>query len=451
MKKSAIMIGNLFVLGAALGAEKSVSFIEFLELAKENDPNLSSIVADKKKTEYLTELGLPARSLLLQASRQYGISVLDNQTTESTTAQISRSFLTTGTTLSASYTKNDLADRTEEVQQFRLEQSLFKNLFGRYGRLQEAALKDEVKSLEMQIAETYEGYIRDLGELYLNYAQAWHNVELAKVILGETRNLLSNVEKMKSNSIASKTDLDRARLQVSLREEDLADQENQLALLQAQMEASTGIKAQIRPDLDTFKIMLPKVKESGIKVEELRTSQIAIYNEKNATKNLKLANDLSLPSLNLIAGYNIDQSSRFGTPVNREEQVLGLQLSAPFGDTQNNARQKEASLNKLKSGIAKRAQRIDSDRLFKSLKSSLMSAKRVMALNLKKVKFSERVYAGDLKRYQYGQLSLDRLIEAKNDFSLYRYQLFASAATYYKAALNWLSFTDSLVEENELN
>ena len=235
MRKLAIIIGNLFMLVGAIGAEKSVSFIEFLELAKENDPNLSSILADNKKTEYLTELGLPARGLLLQASRQYGISVLDNRTTESTNAQVSRSFLTTGTTLSASYTKNDLADRTEEVQQFRLEQSLFKNLFGRYGRLQESALKDEVKSLEMQIAETYESYIRDLGELYLNYAQAWHNVALAKVILGETKNLLGNVKKMKSNSIASKTDLDRARLQVSVREEDLAARENELALLQAQI------------------------------------------------------------------------------------------------------------------------------------------------------------------------------------------------------------------------
>ena len=73
-----------------------------------------------------------------------------------------------------------------------------------------------------------------------------------------------------------------------------------------------------------------------------------------------------------------------------------------------------------------------------------------MELNLKKVELSEKVYAGDLKRYQYGQLNLDRLIEAKNDFSLYRYQLFASAASYYKAALNWLSFTDALIEDKEL-
>ncbi len=450
MRKLAIIIGNFFMLGGAIGAEKNVSFIEFLELAKKNDPGLSSVLADKKKTEYLTELGLPARSLLLQASRQYGLSVLDKRTTESTTAQVSRSFLTTGTTLSASYTKNDLADRTEEVQQFRLEQSLFKNLFGRYGRLQEAALNDEVKSLEMQIAETYESYIRDLGELYLNYAQAWHNVELAKVILVESKNLLSNVKKMKRNSIASKTDLDRARLQVSLREEDLAEQENQLALLQGKMEASTGIESEIIPDLDTFKVMLPKLKESGIEIAELRTSRIANYNEKNAAKNLKLANDLALPSVTLVAGYNIDQSSRFGTPVNREEQVLGLQVSAPFGDTQSNARQKEASLNKLKSAITKRAQQIDANRLYKSLKSSLMSAKKVMRLNYKKVELSEKVYAGDLKRYQYGQLSLDRLIEAKNDFALYRYQLFASAASYYKAALDWLSFTDALIKNREL-
>ena len=69
--------------------------------------------------------------------------------------------------------------------------------------------------------------------------------------------------------------------------------------------------------------MLPKVKESGIKVEDLRTTQIAIYNESRARKSLKLASDLSLPSVSLVAGYNIDQSRRFGTPVNREEQVFG--------------------------------------------------------------------------------------------------------------------------------
>jgi len=440
------VLGNL-LLSTALSAQNQVSFLEFIELAKKNDPNLAAITADEKRTEFLTELGLPARSLLLQASRQYGISTTDKQNTTSTNVDISRSFLTTGTTLSASYTKSDLADRTEEVQQFRLEQSLFRNLFGKYGRLQESALKDEVKSLEMQIAETYEDYMQDLGALYLDYAQAWHNVELAKVILQETKNLLSNVTKMKSNSIASKTDVERAKLQVSLREEDLTTQKNQMAALQARMEAITGIDGDFTPDLDTFKVMLSKVRETGVEPEDLRVSKIAIYNEKNATKNLKLANSLSRPNVSIIAGYNIDQSSRFGTAVNREEQVLGLELSMPFGDTQNQALQKEASLNKLKSGISKRAQQVDNKRAFKTLKNNLISSKSVMKLNLQKVELSEKVYAGDLKRYQYGQLSLDRLIEAKNDFSLYRYQLFASAASYYKAALDWLSFSDDLVEE----
>lgn len=442
-----ILIFNGLTLASAYADSKKVSFLEFIELAKQNDPNLAAITADKKRTEFLTELGLPARSLLLQAQRQYGISTTDNQNTITNSVDISRSFLTTGTTVSASYTKNDLADRTEEVQQFRLEQSLFRDLFGKYGRLQEAALKDEVNSLEMQIAETYEDYLQDLGVLYLDYAQAWHNVELAKVILQETRNLLSNVNKMKSNSIASKTDVERAKLQVSLREEDLTAQKNQMSILQARMEAITGLEGDFAPDLDTFKVMLPKVKESGVQLEELRVTQIALYNEKNATKNLKLANSLNQPNVSLIAGYNIDQSSRFGTPVNREEQVLGLELSMPFGDTQNQARQKEASLNKLKSSINMRAQQVDNKRRFKTLKNNLKASKAIMSLNLQKVELSEKVYTGDLKRYQYGQLSLDRLIEAKNDFSLYRYQLFASAARYYLAALEWISFTDNLIEE----
>lgn len=438
----------LFTTMAASAKEKNVSFLEFLELAKENDPNLSLIMADKERTKFLVDLGLPARQLLLQAQSEYGVSVKDKQTTNRNSANLSRNFLETGTVVSVGYTNNDLADRTEEVTEFTLTQALYRNLFGRYTRLQKKSLEDEAYSLSLQVVDTYENYLSQLGSLYLDYAQAWHNVDLAKRILAETEALQKNVEKMKKNNIASATDVDRAKLQVALRKEDLVNLESQLESLGARLIAAANLPQTIvRPNLDSFTVMLKSLQVEGIAYEELRVAKIAESNEQAADKRLKLSASLNDPALNLVLGHKIDESSRFGTSVNREEQVIGLQLEIPFGNTRNNALEKEAALEKLKSGIRKFGQKRDSMQRFQVLRVQLKNAKEVMELNQRKLSLSQKVYEGDLRRYQYGNLALDRLIEAKNAFSLHRYQLFASAANYYKIALSWLDISDRLVEK----
>lgn len=432
----------------AFAKEQSVSFVDFLGLARQNDPNLSMIMADKERTKFLVDLGLPARQLLLQAQSEYGVSVTDNQTTNRNSAVLTKNFIETGTSVSVGYTKNDLADRSEEVTEIRLEQSLYRNLFGKYTRLEKGALEDEAKNIGMQVVDTYENYLSELGALYLDYAQAWHNVDLAKKIYKETVSMRNNVRKMKKNNIASQTDLDRAQLQLALRKEDVVSLESQLEALGARLVAAANLpKTIVRPDLDSFKVMLANLKVDGISYEELRIAKIAALNKDIAEKRVTLAKGLNDPALNLVAGYNIDESSRFGTLVNREEQIIGLQLELPFGDSRNEARLQEANLNKLKSGIREFGLKRESMQRFQVVKVRLKNAEKVMKLNQQKVALSKKVYQGDLQRFQYGNLPLDRLIDAKNAYSLHRYQLFASSASYYKLALQWLDLSDRLVEK----
>lgn len=432
----------------SISSIRKLSFVEYLNLAEKNDPDLSLIVVERERVKFLVDLGLPARQLLLQASREYGLSVFDNQDTVNTQASLSRNFLETGTNISLSYRNNDLADRTEEVSQVRLEQALIRNMFGKYTRLEKSALKDEAKSLSFQIVDTYEDYLRDLGDLYLNYAVAWHNVDLAKIILDETKNLLGNVRKMRKNNIASLADVNRAKLQVSLREEDLVNLQNNLETFGARLRASAKIEnKQIEPDLSSFSVFLPKVQLDGIDYDSLRVAKIAKRNEEAAQKRVKLSRSLNDPELNLVLGYNVDESSRFGTLVNREEQVLGVQLDIPFGNTKFSALEQEASLENMKARLSSSAQKRNTKQQFESLKIRLKNSKKIMELNEQKVDLSKKVYGSDLKRYQYGSLPLDRLIEIKNEYALYRYQLFSSSASYYRLALEWLDLTDRFVEE----
>lgn len=428
--------------------QKNLSFVEFLQLAQENDPNLSLILADRERVKFLADLELPASQLLLQAQSEYGVGVTVDTNTNRNSATLTKNFRSSGTSVRVGYTNDDLATGTSEVTEFSLEQALFKNLFGKYTRLQESAIKKEAASLAMQVVDTYESYLRDLGTLYLDYAQAWHNVDLAKRILNETIGLRDNVVKMRKNNIASTTDVDRANLQVSLAKEDLVQLQSRLGELAAQLKTSANIKdATILPDLESFNELLPRVSLEGIKYEELRVAKIAEYERSAAEKRLKLADTLNSPSLNLVAGYNIDKSSRFGTLVNREERVLGLQLEMPFGNSRNNALLKEASLERTKSEIRQYGQRRASMQNFEITKLQLERAKEVLDINQSKVSLSEKVYQGDLQRYQYGKMTLDRLIETKNTYSRHRYELFTSSASYFKRALNWLDLSDRLVQK----
>ena len=452
--KSFVFCASFFIwfhpaLSSASAPErKTMSFASFIELVKKNDPNLAGIMAEKERTAFLTDLGLPAKQLLLQASSEYGISSQDNQNTNRNNVVASKNFIETGTEISVGYTKNDLADREEEVFEVRLRQSLLRNMFGRYTKIQKSALEDEASSLALQTLDAYENYLADLGSLYLDYARAWLNTRLAQTILGETRSLLENVQKMKQNNIASQTDVERAKLQVALRKEDLVSLETELASLEARVAAASNIDGPVpRPDLNSFQVFLPRAKTAGVKLENLRVYKIAALNKESAGKRQVLAQKLDTPALSLVAGYNVDESSRFGTAVNREEKIVGLNFTMPFGNSRNKALLKEASLEKLKSEIAQTGTKRLAKQTFETLRAQLKKARETLELNREKVALSKKVWQGELERYNYGNLPLDRLIEAKNAFSLYRYQLRASSAAYYKLALRWMDFADKFMEK----
>ena len=69
--------------------------------------------------------------------------------------------------------------------------------------------------------DSYEDYILNIINDYLDYHKTQLEFKLAKASLKDAEKLYKNISRKRKKRIASQTDLDKGRLQVLLRQEDL--------------------------------------------------------------------------------------------------------------------------------------------------------------------------------------------------------------------------------------
>ena len=309
--------------------------------------------------------------------------------------------------------------------------------------------------MRLQVLESYEDYLFSILTEYLNYQKAYLDVELAKIVLREARRLNGNVVKKRREKIASKTDVDKSKLQVILREEDVLNRQKEVDEKWERVSAIVGESVHKAPTERAFSSLQKFYKRDGEKsedeVDSLRVLKILDLQRKIADKTLMLAKRESQPALSLVGGYDIDNSKRFSSKVNRNEKVVGLKLVMPLGDTQVKANSMSASLDLSKAELDFKIKRRD---LLVEMKQLLVRVNKLnqrRALINKKVNIAERIVRDERKRYNYGKIELDNLIEMESNFFRYKFQAQSEELEYNKAILEWLAKSDKLLDfKNEL-
>lgn len=426
-----------------------LSLTEFLSRAEKNDPNFERILSEKQRLKFLVDAGLPTRQLLINAQQEYGFSTESGDRTSVLSVGVSKTIIETGTELSVERTNTERPDREEELTEIRLEQALWNNFLGRDTRLLKDSLEDQKKIVYLQILESYEDYLGEMAKLYLDYSQAHIELRLAEEIHKESLNLQKNVVAMRRKNIANSTDVARANLQVLLAKEDVLNKKTDL---ETQREKVRLVIGGAEPpsvpevDINLSKELGFRKPEGEIDYSKLRSIEEAMLLEKVGEKNLKLTRRGGAPDLNLVLGYNMDDSSRFGTRVQRDESVVGLSLRLPFGDSVTKANIQASSLDLLQSQL----DRITLERSLKNqaidLRNQLLRSYEMLELSREKVKLTEQIYREENRRYQRGTLTLDTLIEVRRDLTQYRFQYQSDLVTHNKIVIDWLNFTDSLLK-----
>lgn len=420
----------------------------FIELAEENDPSLKKILADEKKLRYILDAGLPSKEFSVKADYQKGFSKEDNNDTSVLTGSISKEFITSGTTVSVSRTETTQPDRKEEVTEFRIEQDVFSNFFGRNTRTLRDSLLLEEETIRLEVLESFESYIASILSKYLDYQRSYLDVELANIALKDALRLQTNVRQKRNKNIATQTDVDKASLQVLQRKEDLLQRQRTYDQFREEIGQIVGTEVLDKPSLRLFDLLFDFYKKSAKKsksLEDLIMFKVARFKNEIADKELVIARRENLPEISLYAGYDIDNSERFSSTVNRKETIIGMSLSLPIWDTVQRAAVEEAVLKHEKASLDLEIDRRDLQTQQNVLLVKLREQEQKREIIAEKVRLSERVVRDEKRRYNFGRINLDDLISLESDYIRFKFQQQSEELDLGKSIIEWLSLNDQLL------
>lgn len=438
----------LLLLSTPIWAQpKKLSVNEFVTLVTKFDAEAESIVSERLRARFLVEQGLPSSQTLLSVQQEYGLSTTGDGTTSVLTAELSKQIIQSGTELSIARTMTDRPDREEEVTEFRVEQSLWRNSLGRGNRLREKALSAERDALELQVAEAYEDYIFTRMSEYIDLQRAMLQRQTTKRQLNQALSLEKNVLERQRQSIATNADVARAKVQTINRREALISAESEFETISHRLAAYTGAKSDdllepVEFDLGERVASILAGKEN---YTPERLLQLLDLREQAAHAEVDYQKDELRPEANLLLGYNIDDSDRFSSRVNRQEGVVGLRVEVPFGDSAGKANRDSAILEVTQIKIQSRKERLELALNISQSKRSLARYHELVKLSQEKVQLTTTIVNEEEKRYRLGRISLEALIEAQDDLAQAQVDLLQNKAERTRAALDWLRLNDQLL------
>lgn len=439
----------LLVFSSSLNAtaKKKLSANEFITLATKFDASAESIVSEKMRLRFMVEQGLPTSQTLLTVQQEYGLSTTGAGTTSILSAGISKNIITSGTQLSLTRTMTDRPDREEEVTELRVEQSLWRNSLGSTNLEREKGLIAERDALELQVAESYEDYIYERLSEYIDLQRAMLERETSKRQLDQAIALEKNVLERQRQSIASNADVARAKVQTLNRREALLLNQSEFDNLSARLAAYTGEKAEAYVEPVNFDLSnrVADILNGKVEYTPERLLRLVELREQAAEATLSYQKDELRPEANLLLGYNIDDSDRFSSRVNREEAVVGITVEVPFGDSAGKANRDSAILDLTQARLTAREQRLELTLSLASSKRELARLNQMLDIAKQKVRFTDTIVTEEQKRYRLGKISLEALIEAQDDQAAAQVSLLESKAELNRAILDWLRLNDQLL------
>ncbi len=421
---------------------------KFIKLLQKHDPGYKSIFADEKSAQYIIEKGLPNSQLLLSLEQENGYTSNSGNTNDFRTS-LSKDFVKTGTSVSASYTKSKQVGTNVKLTQLRVEQSILNNSFGRDTRLQEAALQEERDYTLLQVQENYEDYLVENLATFLDFKQSYQSMKLSQQIYNEALKLEKNIKKRYQSRVATSTDLARGELLVLQRQESYLDQQRSFSEVKKSIEALIGNALNdISPAQEKNVITLLEglmSKAEAIEGDETRAFVIAQKTESVRDKEYTLAQRANNPTLNLVAGFNRDESSRYNATANREEKVIGVKLNIPLFDDQQKANVASLGVEKYKAELTKRKALITYRNEVRDLRDKIETLKMRVRIGRKKIKVTKQILDDEQRRYRIGKVDLEALIDTVNDFATSRIELNSNEVEYAKSMIQWLGLNDQLI------
>lgn len=418
---------------------------------KERDLNWQILENQKKILDYQIDANLPSRVTTLDVENEKGFNQATNQNTNILSAEINKRIIETGTALNVRHSKTTRPDRTENVIQLRVEQSLLRDAFGGNTRLYRDYLTFDTTAKKLVIEERQEAYIVEKILEIFNLIKLKNEFLLSESDLNESKKLTRTIIEKRKLKIASQGDLHRAKLQELSSKENFVTKKNAFYSafdsfkIQYQLRDFSLDKKQMNNKmLDNFiaNFKIEDIKLDQNKENELRSIKIQDLYEISSKKNLDYLNNLDAPQLNLIAGYNKDDSNRFNTTIKREETVVGVKLSIPFGDSVSDANILKAKVENLVASNNKIIMKRNWEIAIKNLQLEIAQLKNKIDILNEKISLTELILKEEQDRFNIGKRDLEVIIDLKNNLNSYKNELSSSKYSYVESILKIKSELD---------
>jgi outer membrane protein TolC len=445
-----IIMALLLATGRSEGGETVLTLEKFLAEAVKHDANLEPIVAEKLQARFHRELQAPDRRYLVQLRGEYGIDPASDTTTSSMVASVEKQITDSGTQVLASITQRELADRKEKVSSITIEQPLYRNGFGRGGRLLLDILDDEQQLILLQVAESYEGYMATLVGVYLDFKNAYLQVQAAQRLYGDALTLLDQVERKQKRGIADRLDVDRLRLESLSRYGELVAAKSEFGSVESKIIGRIGTHNGTRFKPEVGSPLFPTAPEqldqdAQSAVTNGRTMTIATLATTVSDKKVTWREQEERVEVNLVAGYQSDHSQRYATSSDVNEVVIGVSVTAPLGDHRGDARMAQASYEKVKSIAGQHAAEQNLSETLAGLKVMIQQQTQIVQNAALQLALADRIANEQKRRFLEGERDLDEVVASQRVLAQNRYAVGREQVALDRLALEWRSQTDQLI------
>jgi outer membrane protein TolC len=436
--------------------EQILSLNDFVQLAAAHDTEFEEILADELKLKYRRDIALPARDLVVSLKHEYEVLVSEGEKDSASTIGLSKLFPRVGTELSASYhvSPSTTSEGDASALSVSITQPIARNAFGRSTRMLERIVGLEVDIASHQIVEAYEDYFATVIAAHHDWQQAYEELLIGRSSYAENLKLLRNVEQRQQKQVARDVDVNKIKLQVLAKKEQLVVLEedyNQRLLTVAQMLRHDG-KSQLIPaagpatldDVDSFDELFREFVTTSRTFDILRMLEM-----KSAIEVDREADDL-LPSINLMLGGEIEGA---GYDLKDSEHLLfaGIELEFPLPRQVDKAEHEISRIDLRKAELARTNARYRLYTNIKDLFHEISKEKQLLAIAKERIQLGEAVVRDETENYSFGKVTLNDYISAVNALDNNRFNQIRRTTRCKKLIVELQRLTDRLITRKDID
>lgn len=440
--------------GFASSAENSqmkrLSIDDFVRLAAERDTEFEAILIDELIVNYQKDLLLPADDLIVSLKQQHEVFIGQDRNSPQTAISLNKLFPYSGTEIALSYEVGaSIASSDKEgTMSFTVSQPIARNAFGRSTKLLDKIVGLEMDVARHQIVEAYEDYLAAIKASYYNWFEDYENLRIGRSSYAENLKLLGNMKRRQAKNIALPIDVNKVELQVLEKKERLYELEQELKISLSVIQTIIRRQGddQLVPVEPPVPCMLaePFEKIYARFTKESRTFQILKKLEERSSLQVARDADDLLPSINLIAGYEL-QGEDYQMKNSDDVIFAGLTFEWPLGNQVDKA---EHEVSKVLATKTKLQTRNTYYRLYTQLIGLYLEIERecrFIKIADEKIALARAVVKDESENYSFGKVTLNDYIQAVNVLDSNRFNKVQHESLHKKLLVEWMRLMDQLV------